>query len=81
MLPVVIYLKVRSYVCHMRYCGLQSLCTVTYSCNNDYGALVEWYWQGETEVVGEKPLLVSINTPRIPHGLAWDSVSALGPTC
>jgi hypothetical protein len=23
---------------------------------NDYGALVKWYWQGETEVLGEKPV-------------------------
>ena len=23
---------------------------------NEYGALVEWYWQGETEVLGEKNL-------------------------
>jgi len=23
---------------------------------NEYGAMVEWYWQGKTEVLGENPI-------------------------
>jgi len=54
MLPVVIYLKVGCYVCYIRYCELQSSCNVTCSCTNNYGDLVEWYWQGTSQVLGEK---------------------------
>jgi uncharacterized membrane protein YpjA len=28
---------------------------------NEYGALVEWYWQGKTEVLGEEPLPLSLS--------------------
>ena len=27
---------------------------------NEYGAMVEWYWQGETEVLGEKHYTASV---------------------
>jgi len=46
---------------------------------NGYGALVEWYWQGETEVLGEKPVTVPLCPPPNSHVLNWDQdrVSAL----
>jgi hypothetical protein len=34
------------------------------------GAPVEWYWQGKTEVLGEKPVPVPLYTPQIPHRLS-----------
>jgi hypothetical protein len=39
---------------------------------NEYAALVEWYWQGTTKVLGEETVLVSLCPPKLPHGLAWD---------
>jgi hypothetical protein len=36
------------------------------------GAPVEWYWQGKTEVLGEKPVPVQFCPPQIPHGLTRD---------
>ena len=36
----------------------------------DYAALVEWYWQGKTEVLGEKPLALYV--PQIPQVLLWN---------
>jgi hypothetical protein len=30
---------------------------------------VEWYWQGKTEELREKPVLVPLCPPQIPHGL------------
>jgi hypothetical protein len=41
-------------------------------CMNEYGALVEWYWQGKTEVMGGKPVTVPLCPPQISHGLTWD---------
>lgn len=43
----VIYLEVRCYVCYIRYCELQRPYNVTYSRNNNYGTLMDWYWQGK----------------------------------
>jgi hypothetical protein len=37
-----------------------------------YGELVEWYWQGKTYVLGEKPVPAPLWPPKNPHGLAWD---------
>ena len=36
---------------------------------NMYGALVELYRQGRIEVLGVKPVPVSLRSPQIPHGL------------
>ena len=38
----------------------------------EYGATVQWYWQGKTEVPGEKPVPVSICLPHNPHRKLWD---------
>jgi hypothetical protein len=35
---------------------------------NECGILVEWYWQGNTDVVGEKRVPVSPCPPQIRHG-------------
>jgi hypothetical protein len=32
-------------------------------------ATAEWYWQGKIEELGEKPVLVPLWSPQIPHGL------------
>jgi hypothetical protein len=39
---------------------------------SEYGAAAEWYWQGKTEGIGEKPLPVPLCPPQIPHGLPWE---------
>ena len=36
---------------------------------DDHGALVEWYWQGQTEVHGEKPVIVTLCTQQNFHSL------------
>jgi hypothetical protein len=43
---------------------------------NEYGALVEWYWQGKTEVLGEKTVPVPLCPPQISHRLTWDRTLA-----
>jgi hypothetical protein len=42
-------------------------------------ATVEWYWQGETEELGENPVPVPLCSPQIPHGLtrAWTLARAV----
>jgi hypothetical protein len=40
------------------------------------GVPVEWNWQGNTEVVGEKPVPVPLCPPQIPHGLTRDRTRA-----
>jgi len=32
-------------------------------------AVVEWYWQGKTEVLGPNPASVPLCSPKITHGL------------
>jgi hypothetical protein len=40
------------------------------------GAPVEWYWQGKTEVSGEKPVPMPLCPPQILHGLTRDRTRA-----
>lgn len=40
--------------------------------------LVELYWQGKTEVLGEKRIPVPICPPQIPYGLAWNRIVSIG---
>jgi hypothetical protein len=40
------------------------------------GARVEQNWQGKTEVLGEKPVLLPLCPPQISHGLTWDRTRA-----
>jgi hypothetical protein len=44
-----------------------------FPCN---GAPVEWNWQGKIEVLGEKPVPVSLFPPQIPHGQTRDRTRA-----
>jgi hypothetical protein len=44
------------------------------------GALVEWNWQGKTEVFGEKPVPVPLCLTQIPHGLSRDRTQASSVT-
>ena len=37
---------------------------------NEYGAMVEWYWQGKTEVLWEKNFPAPFCLQEILHGLA-----------
>lgn len=39
---------------------------------NECGELVEWQWQGEYELLREKPVPLPLCPPQIPHELAWD---------
>jgi hypothetical protein len=41
-----------------------------------HGVMVEWYWQGKTEVLGEKLVPVFLHSLQIPHGLDWDGTRA-----
>ena len=45
---------------------------------NGYGVLVEWYRQGTTEVLGEKPITLPLCPPQISHLLAW-AMAQLAP--
>ena len=57
--------------------GRETLYSVGGRWMNVYGALVEWYWQGKTEVLGKKKSCYSgtLSTTN-PHGLAWDGTLA-----
>jgi hypothetical protein len=50
--------------------------TAIYRLINDYGTLVEWYWQGKTEVLREKPVPVPLCAAQILRGLTWDRMRA-----
>jgi hypothetical protein len=41
-----------------------------------YGAVVEWYWQGKSEEIREKPDPVPLCPPQIPYGLTWAGTRA-----
>jgi len=55
--------------------GRETLYSVGGRWMNGYGALVEWYWQGKTEVLGGKPVTVPLYPP---HRLTWARTRALG---
>jgi len=37
--------------------------------DDEDGAMVEWYWQGQTEVLGPNPASVPLCPPKITHAL------------
>ena len=43
---------------------------------NMYGAMVEWYWQGKTNILGFKLVTVPLRPPQIAHAFAWDWTKA-----
>jgi len=49
--------------------GRKTLYSVGGRWMDEYGALVEWYWQGKTEVLGENPVTVSLCPPQIPQSV------------
>jgi len=49
--------------------SLCSLCSVRWM--NKWGTLVEWYWQGQTTVLGEKLVSLPFYLPQILHELSW----------
>jgi hypothetical protein len=34
--------------------------------------MVEWYWRGKIEALGEKSVLLPLRPPQIPHGVTLD---------
>jgi hypothetical protein len=58
-----------------RSTGRKTLYSVSGKWMNEYGPLVEVYWQGKTDVLGEKLFAVIGCPPQIPHGLAKDRIS------
>jgi hypothetical protein len=56
--------------------GRKTLYSVGGRWMNEYGALVEWYWQGKTELLGEKPVPVQLYPPQISQVLARDRPQA-----
>jgi hypothetical protein len=53
-------------------CQLLRLRGISNTWLNEQEALVERYWQGTTEAPGNKPVPVSLCSPKIPQGLAWN---------
>jgi hypothetical protein len=51
--------------------GRKTLYSVGGRWMNEYGAMVEWYWEGKTEVLREKPVPVQLFPPQILHGQDW----------
>jgi hypothetical protein len=47
---------------------------------NEYRALVKWYWQRKTEIVGAKSDPVPFSTSQIPHRLTWHWTRASAET-
>jgi hypothetical protein len=43
---------------------------------DEYGAFVEWYWQGKTYVLVEKRVPVPYDIAQTPRGLAWNRTGA-----
>ena len=41
---------------------------------NEYGAMVEWYWQGKTEVLGEKHYTVWVVDEWMSMGQWWNDI-------
>ena len=44
---------------------------------DEYGAMVEWYWQGKIELLWAKPVLVPLCPPQIRQGPAWVELRSL----
>jgi hypothetical protein len=64
----------------LRYCCLKwAQCPSIGWKLNGYGALLEWYWQGKSEVLGRKPAPLPLCPLHIPHELSWrwSNVSAV----
>ena len=49
--------------------GRETLYSVGGSWMKGYGALVEWYWQGKTEVLGENLVTLPLCPSHVSHGL------------
>jgi hypothetical protein len=45
--------------------------------DDEYGALVEWYWQGQTQVLTEQPVPVPLCPPQISFRLTSDRTRLL----
>jgi hypothetical protein len=41
---------------------------------SEYGAAVEWYWQGKTEGLWENPVPVPLRPSQIPHRPPWERI-------
>ena len=45
---------------------------------DECGAVMEWQWQGKTEVLGAKTVTVTLYPPQMSYRLTWDWTRALG---
>ena len=70
----------RVYVCcYLMTLSIAKITHITVLMNK-YGEAVEWYWQGKTEIVGEKPVpVLPLCSPQTPNGLGrnWRRSSAV----
>jgi hypothetical protein len=60
--------------------GRKTLYSVGGRWMNEYGAMVEYYWQGKTLVLWENPCVFVLCPPSVPHKLSQDAtrLSVLG---
>jgi hypothetical protein len=53
-----------AFLCSFECCQFFPACpSDKISIKIDYGAVVEWYWQEKTEVLGENPVPMSVTWP------------------
>jgi hypothetical protein len=52
-------------------CGHKRVCCSSPSDTWAWRATVEWYWQGNTEELGQKSVPLQLCPLQIPHGLTW----------
>jgi hypothetical protein len=63
------------YFLQVYYLMISQLLRLCNTCDrwmNKYGALMEWNWQGETNILHEIPVPVPLCPPQIPQRLDWD---------
>jgi hypothetical protein len=53
------------------YCPMLRLYSVDVRWMNRYGVWVEWYWQGQAELLRKTPVPHSLSLPQTLHGLVW----------
>jgi len=61
--------------------GRKTLYSVGGRWMDEYGAMVEWYWQAKTEVFGQKPALLPHYLQQISHRIPWDWTSSSMVRC
>jgi hypothetical protein len=62
----------------IRASGKSSMYTI---CEDEYGVLVEWYLQEETDVFGGKPAPIPLHTLQISVGMGWNRTRGAAMRC